>query len=40
MIGWVKDATGSTDIAMYVLAAVLIGGSGLALSVPARLVNR
>ena len=40
MIGWVKDATGSTDIAMYVLAAVLIAGAGLALSVPARLVNR
>jgi D-galactonate transporter len=40
MIGWIKDSTGSTDLALYVIAAVLLVGAGIALSVPARLVNR
>ena len=31
LVGFVKDATGSTDIALYVLAAVIVGGSLLAL---------
>jgi D-galactonate transporter len=40
LIGWIKDLTHSTNIGMYVLAAVLIAGSLAVLSVPARLVNR
>jgi nitrate/nitrite transporter NarK len=40
LIGWIKDATGSTDIGMYVLAAVLVAGAAIVLGVPARLVNR
>ena len=31
IVGFVKDATGSTDIALYLLAAVIVGGSVLAL---------
>ena len=31
LVGWVKDATGSTDVALYVLAAVIVAGSVLAL---------
>ncbi|QXI25541.1 MFS transporter [Pseudomonas vanderleydeniana] len=33
LVGWIKDATGSTDAALYVLAAVIVGGSLLALRV-------
>ncbi len=40
MIGWIKDATGSTDLALFVIAGVLVTGAVVALSVPARLVNR
>jgi MFS family permease len=40
LIGWLKDLTHSTDIGMYVLAAVLVIGALVVLSVPARLVNR
>ncbi|CAN7419778.1 MFS transporter [Pseudoduganella sp. LjRoot289] len=40
LIGVIKDATQSTDIALYVLAGVLVSGAALVLSVPARLVNR
>ncbi|NMY36329.1 MULTISPECIES: MFS transporter [unclassified Pseudomonas] len=31
LVGFVKDATGSTDAALYLLAAVIVGGSVLAL---------
>lgn len=31
LVGWVKDATGSTDAALYLLAAVIVCGSLLAL---------
>ena len=31
LVGFVKDATGSTDVALYMLAAVIVGGSLLAL---------
>jgi nitrate/nitrite transporter NarK len=31
IVGFVKDATGSTDIALYLLAAVIVAGSVLAL---------
>ncbi|MBC2656920.1 MFS transporter [Pseudomonas sp. MSSRFD41] len=31
IVGWVKDSTGSTDAALYLLAAVIVAGSLLAL---------
>ena len=40
LIGWIKDLTQSTNIGMYVLASICVLGAALALSVPARLVNR
>jgi len=40
LIGLIKDATHSTDAAMYVLAAVLLCGALLTYSVPAKLVNK
>jgi D-galactonate transporter len=40
LIGWLKDLTNSTNIGMYVLAAVLLAGGVAVLTVPARLVNR
>ncbi|WP_017906896.1 MFS transporter [Pseudomonas asplenii] len=33
LVGWIKDASGSTDAALYVLAAVIVGGALLALRV-------
>lgn len=38
-VGWLKDATGSTDAGVYVLAIGMVVGALLTLSVPARLVN-
>ncbi len=40
LIGAVKDMTQSTDIAMYMLAGVLVAGAVIVMSIPARLVNR
>jgi len=40
LVGWIKDATGSTDVALYILSSVLFVGAMLVLVVPARLVNR
>ncbi len=40
LIGAIKDMTQSTDVALYVLAGVLVAGAAVVLSVPARLVNR
>ncbi|WP_306391967.1 MFS transporter [Telluria beijingensis] len=40
LVGWIKDATGSTDAALYILSSVLFVGAMLVLAVPARLVNR
>jgi nitrate/nitrite transporter NarK len=40
LIGWLKDTTHSTNIGMYMLAAVLVAGAVTVLTVPARLVNR
>ncbi len=39
-VGWLKDATGSTDTGVYMLACGMVVGALLTLSVPARLVNR
>ncbi|QJE02625.1 MFS transporter [Massilia forsythiae] len=40
LVGWIKDATGSTDTALYILSSVLLVGALLVLRVPARLVDR
>ena len=40
LVGWIKDLTGSTDIALYILSSVMLVGALLVLVVPARLVNR
>ncbi|WP_028226125.1 MFS transporter [Paraburkholderia ferrariae] len=39
-VGWLKQATGANDSGMYMLAAFMILGGLLALSAPAKLVNR
>jgi len=39
-IGWLVDRTGSTDLGVYLLAAVMAGGSLLVLTVPRHVVNR
>jgi D-galactonate transporter len=40
LVGWIKDATGSTDTALTILSSVLLLGAVLVMRVPARLVNR
>ncbi len=40
LVGWLKDATGSTHVALYILSAVLFCGAMLVLSIPAKTVNR
>ena len=40
VIGWLVDRTGSTDVGVYVLAAVMALGSLLVLTVPRHVVNR
>jgi len=40
MIGLIKDATGRTDVGLYVLAGVLLCGALLTWSIPAKLVNK
>jgi D-galactonate transporter len=40
MVGWIKDATHSTNMAMYALAASVLIGGLLALAAPAKLVNK
>ncbi|MFC5473901.1 MFS transporter [Paraherbaspirillum soli] len=40
LVGWLKDLTHSTNSGMFVLAAALVIGALLTLSVPARLVNK
>ncbi|MCU6499149.1 MFS transporter [Rugamonas sp. A1-17] len=40
LVGWIKDATQSTDAALYILSSVLLLGAILVLRVPAKLVNR
>lgn len=40
VVGWLKDATQSTNSGMYVLSASLLLGGILTLAVPARLVNK
>ncbi|MFA5263543.1 MAG: MFS transporter [Opitutaceae bacterium] len=40
LVGWIKDATGSTNVALYILSGVLFIGALLVMRVPAKLVNR
>ncbi|RFP19340.1 MULTISPECIES: MFS transporter [unclassified Duganella] len=40
LVGWIKDATQSTDTALYILSSVLLLGAILVLRIPAKLVNR
>ncbi|MBL8404588.1 MAG: MFS transporter [Dechloromonas sp.] len=40
LVGWIKDATGGTTVALYVLSGVLFLGAMLVLRVPAKVVNR
>ncbi|MGY2488842.1 MFS transporter [Cupriavidus sp. CP313] len=40
LIGWIKQMSGSTDLAILVLAAIYVVGVLLTLTVPARLVNK
>ena len=40
LVGWVKDATGSTNTALYILSVIILIGVALVLRVPAKLVNR
>jgi MFS family permease len=40
LIGWLRDLTHSSVIAMYVSAGVLVAGAAMILLVPAKLVNR
>ncbi|WP_207003114.1 MFS transporter [Trinickia mobilis] len=39
-VGWLKQATGANDSGMYMLAAFMVLGGLLALSVPGRIVNK
>jgi len=39
-VGWLKQATAANDAGMYMLAAFMVLGGVLALSVPGRLVNK
>lgn len=40
LVGWIKDLTHSTDLALYILSTVLFVGAVLVMLVPTRLVNR
>ena len=40
LVGWIKDTTHSTDLALYILSGVMLAGALLVLSIPAKLVNR
>ncbi len=40
LVGWIKQATGSTDVALYILSSVMLVGAALVLRIPGRLVNR
>jgi sugar phosphate permease len=39
-VGWIKDATHSTDPALYALGGVMLVGALLVLRIPGRIVNR
>jgi D-galactonate transporter len=40
LVGWIKDTTHSTDLALYILAALMLCGVVLVLRIPGKIVNR
>ena len=40
LVGWIKHATHSTDLALYILAGALLIGVVLVLRIPAKMINR
>ncbi|WP_192257929.1 MFS transporter [Mesorhizobium silamurunense] len=40
LVGYLKDLTGTTHVAMYALAAMLVAGAILVLTTPSKLVNK
>jgi MFS family permease len=40
LVGWIKDLTGGTSVALYILSGVLFLGALLVLRIPAKIVNR
>jgi nitrate/nitrite transporter NarK len=40
VVGWLQDATQNTNLALYILAAVMLGGAALILRIPAKTVDR
>jgi sugar phosphate permease len=40
LVGWIKDVTHSTDLALYILSAVLVVGAFCVMRIPAKVVNR
>ncbi|CAH2396987.1 MFS transporter [Mesorhizobium escarrei] len=40
LVGYLKDLTGTTHVAMYALAAILVAGAILVLTTPPKLVNK
>ena len=40
LVGWIKEATHSTDLALYILSAVLVVGAVCVMRIPAKVVNR
>jgi D-galactonate transporter len=40
LVGWIKDTTNSTDLALYILAGLMLFGVVLVLRIPGRIVNR
>lgn len=40
LVGYLKDLTGTTHVAMYALAAILVAGAILVLTTPSKLVNK
>jgi D-galactonate transporter len=40
LVGWIKDKTGSTDVALYILSAILFLGAMLVIRIPGKIVNR
>ncbi|MEZ7911183.1 MAG: MFS transporter [Propionivibrio sp.] len=40
LVGWIKDATGGTTVALYLLSGILFVGAMLVLRMPAKVVNR
>lgn len=40
LVGWIKDTTHTTDLALYILASLMLVGVVLVLRIPGKIVNR